>query len=389
MLAQLLDALLIVQNPVAQPRAEHFLQFGKALVSHGLGKAHQRRRLHIGLHGNRRHRAKGDFIGMFQRVSCDLGQAFWQGGPTLDDAGLEALEVAREDVAFAHFGPILLAESRNNVSKPQQFACAKEIEQLFHWRELWKESFNGVSRRGGHRNGLHGEMPRHGVEPCAGRVWRETDIRLEVLCDTNAEVTKQKAAEAGFRRAETDWRQLLGDRRIDIVSITTPNNLHREMAVAFLAAGKHVWCEKPMALTLEDAVAMTKAAAASKAKTLLGYNYIRNPALAHARKIILDGTLGRIIHFRGQVDEDYQADENVPWSWRSRLETGGLGVLGDLTCHLVSFAHYLVGDIAQVCADIDTVHKMRPVPGSMKSARWKMKTLPMPWCALTAAPREF
>jgi predicted dehydrogenase len=192
----------------------------------------------------------------------------------------------------------------------------------------------------------------------------ETDIRLEVLCDTNAEVTKQKAAEAGFRRAETDWRQLLGDGRIDIVSITTPNNLHREMAVALLEAGKHVWCEKPMALTLDDAVAMTKAAAASKAKTLLGYNYIRNPALAHARKIILDGTLGRIIHFRGQVDEDYQADENVPWSWRSRLETGGLGVLGDLTCHLVSSAHYLVGEIAQVCADIDTVHKMRPVPGS-------------------------
>ena len=191
-----------------------------------------------------------------------------------------------------------------------------------------------------------------------------TDIRLEVLCDTNLEVTKQKAAEAGFRRAETDWRQLFGDSRVDIVSITTPNNLHREMAVAFLAAGKHVWCEKPMALTLDDAVVMTKAAAVSKAKTLLGYNYIRNPALAHARKIILEGTLGRIIHFRGQVDEDYQADENVPWSWRSRLETGGLGVLGDLTCHLVSFAHYLVGDIAQVCADIDTVHKMRSVPGS-------------------------
>ena len=74
----------------------------------------------------------------------------------------------------------------------------------------------------------------------------ETDIRLEVLCDTNAEVTKQKAAEAGFRRAETDWRQLLEDRRINIVSITTPNNLHREMAVAFLAEGKHVWGEKPM-----------------------------------------------------------------------------------------------------------------------------------------------
>src|SRR3990170_8562883 len=95
----------------------------------------------------------------------------------------------------------------------------------------------------------------------------ETAIRLEVLCDVNAEVTKQKAAEAGFRQAEPDWRQLLGDRRIDIVSITTPNNLHREMAVALLEAGKHVWCEKPMALTLDDAMAMTTAAAGSQAKT--------------------------------------------------------------------------------------------------------------------------
>src|SRR5688572_27877134 len=76
----------------------------------------------------------------------------------------------------------------------------------------------------------------------------ETEIRLEVLCDTNMEVTRQKAAEAGFCWAETDWRHLPGDRLIDLLSITTPNNLHREMAAAFLAAGTHVWCEKPMAL---------------------------------------------------------------------------------------------------------------------------------------------
>ena len=192
----------------------------------------------------------------------------------------------------------------------------------------------------------------------------ETQIRLEALCDTNEVITKQRANEAGFIRAETDWTKLLDDANIDIVSITTPNNLHRDMAVAFLGVGKHVWCEKPMALTLEDAEAMAMAAKTATAKTLLGYNYIKNPALVHARKLVADGMIGRIIHFRGQVDEDYQADENVPWSWRSRLETGGLGVLGDLTCHLVSFAHYLVGDVAQVCADIDTVHKFRTVRGS-------------------------
>ena len=192
----------------------------------------------------------------------------------------------------------------------------------------------------------------------------ETEIRLEALCDTNEAVTRQKAQEGGFARAETDWTNLLDDPSIDIVSITTPNNLHRDMAVAFLEAGKHVWCEKPMALTLADAEAMAKAASKAKGKALLGYNYVRNPAILHARKIIQEGALGRIIHFRGQVDEDYQADENVPWSWRSRLETGGLGVLGDLTCHLVSFAHFLVGEVKEVCADIETVHKQRPMPGS-------------------------
>lgn len=192
----------------------------------------------------------------------------------------------------------------------------------------------------------------------------EAEISLETLCDTNETVIRQKAQEGGFARAETDWTKLLDDPRIDIVSITTPNNLHRDMAVAFLEVGKHVWCEKPMALTLEDAEAMAVAASKARGKALLGYNYIRNPAILHARKLIQEGALGRIIHFRGQVDEDYQADENVPWSWRSRLETGGLGVLGDLTCHLVSFAHFLAGDVKEVCADIETVHKFRPMPGS-------------------------
>ena len=125
----------------------------------------------------------------------------------------------------------------------------------------------------------------------------ETEIRLEVLCDTNEAVTKQKAQESGFARAETDWRRLPDDPRIDIVSITTPNNLHREMAIAFLEVAKHVWCEKPMALTLADAEAMAMAASKARGKTLLGYNYIKNPALVHARKLI-KRALGRI-HFRG------------------------------------------------------------------------------------------
>ena len=139
------------------------------------------------------------------------------------------------------------------------------------------------------------------------------------------------------------------------------------MAIAALQAGKHVWCEKPMGLTLDHATSMTTAAeeASQKGiKTQLGYNYVHNPAIIHAQKLIKEGAIGKVIHFRGQVDEDYMADPLLPWTWRCKVENGGLGTLGDLACHLVSLAHFLVGDIAKVLADVDTAHKDRPLPGS-------------------------
>jgi predicted dehydrogenase len=199
------------------------------------------------------------------------------------------------------------------------------------------------------------------VRPVFGDV---PEIRLEILCDVDPELIRKRAAEYGFVRPETDWRKLVDDPRIDIVSITAPNNVHREMAVAFLAAGKHVWCEKPMALTLEEAEAMAAAAAKAKGRTLLGYNYIKNPAVLHAKHLIEAGAIGEIVHFRGQVDEDYLASPDVPWSKRARIDLWGLGTLGDITCHLVSFAHLLIGDIASVSADMETVVRERPVPGT-------------------------
>ena len=199
------------------------------------------------------------------------------------------------------------------------------------------------------------------VRPVFGDVPK---TRLELLCDVTEHTVRMHADEYGFARHCTDWKELVADPRVDIVSITSPNGFHREMAIAALEAGKHVWCEKPMALTVEDAQAMTDAAARAPGKTLLGYNYIKSPAIQQAKRILSEGTLGEIVHFRGQVDEDYMADGELPWSWRARIAEGGLGVLGDITCHLVSLAQYLVGDIAELCADIETVHKTRPMPGN-------------------------
>lgn len=189
------------------------------------------------------------------------------------------------------------------------------------------------------------------------------------LCDVDSVHAKQKATEFGFSRATTNWRDLLADPAIHLISITSPNGMHREMAVAALEAGKHVWCEKPMALTLADAEVMTAAATKAKGQvTALGYAYLRNPALQYARQLINEGVIGDVFDFRGSVDEDYMADPSLPWSWRLTRRDAGLGTLGDLTCHLVSLAHELVGEIGSLCAIADVVHEKRSVanePGKM------------------------
>ena len=184
------------------------------------------------------------------------------------------------------------------------------------------------------------------------------------LCDVDPAHARKMADEFGFARATTDWRDLLADPAVQLVSITSPNGVHREMAVAALEAGKHVWCEKPMALTIADAEAMTAVAAKAKGQvTALGYGYLRNPVLQYAKALIDDGAIGEVFDFRGSVDEDYMADPALPWSWRLTAKDAGLGALGDLTCHLVSLAHELVGEIGGLCAMADVVHGMRPVPG--------------------------
>ena len=187
-------------------------------------------------------------------------------------------------------------------------------------------------------------------------------VRLVALAETPEPKAHEMAAQFGFARATADWRDLIADLGVQIVSITTPNGMHREMALAALGAGKHVWCEKPMALTLDDARAMEAAARASGLKTQLGYNYTANPAFTHACRLVRSGEIGRIVHIRGWVDEDYQADPALPWSWRAKLQDAGLGALGDIGCHLISLLTGLAGPIDSVVGEIDTIHRTRPLP---------------------------
>lgn len=187
-------------------------------------------------------------------------------------------------------------------------------------------------------------------------------VSLELLCDRPADRAAAMADQFGFARATDDWRAVMADPAVDVVSITTPNNLHREVALAAIAAGKHIWCEKPMGLTLAEAEEMERAARQKGVATMVGYNYIHNPAFTHAVRLVEEGAIGRIVHFRGWVDEDYQADPDLPWTWRARLAEAGLGALGDMGCHLVSMTLALCGPVASLVAEMQTVHETRPLP---------------------------
>ena len=205
-----------------------------------------------------------------------------------------------------------------------------------------------------------------------------------MLCDVEPAHAAVSAAAFGFARSTTDWSDLLSDPSIDLISVTSPNGLHRAMAVAALEAGKHVWCEKPMALTLADARAMAEAAEQSGKATALGYGYLQNPALQEARRQIVAGAIGTPFDFRGSVDEDYMADPALPWSWRLRAKDAGLGTLGDLTVHLISLARVLMGEIDSLSAMVETVHAERPMPAGGRRA-WRTTTSPMPSSALSVA----
>jgi predicted dehydrogenase len=116
-----------------------------------------------------------------------------------------------------------------------------------------------------------------------------------------------------------------------------------------------------MSLTLGQAQEMADAAAGAGVKTMVGYNYIKNPAFIHAKRLIAEGVIGDIVHFRGWVDEDYQADPDLHWTWRAKISDAGLGALGDLGCHLVSMAYGIAGPIESLIADMQIIHDTRPL----------------------------
>ncbi len=178
------------------------------------------------------------------------------------------------------------------------------------------------------------------------------------------------AARWGWSRYSTAWKEAARDPAINLVDICTPNNMHAEQALAALAAGKHVACEKPLAGTLKDARAMRNAAAkARNSKTFVWYNYRRVPAVALAHQLVQEGRLGQLYHLRACFLESWGGPE-TPLTWRFQKKYAGSGSHGDLNSHVVDLARFITGqDIVEVCGALcETFITERPLPNNARHA---------------------
>ncbi|GAA3849703.1 Gfo/Idh/MocA family oxidoreductase [Streptomyces coacervatus] len=189
---------------------------------------------------------------------------------------------------------------------------------------------------------------------------------LAAICGRDADAVRRAADRHGWAAAETDWRDLIARDDIDLVDICTPGDSHAEIALAALAAGKHVLCEKPLANTVEEASAMTVAAEVAYRRgqlAMVGFNYRRVPATVLARNMVAEGRLGTLRHIRVTYLQDWLVDPEFPLTWRLRKELAGSGALGDLGAHIVDLAQYVAGErLAGVSALTDTFVRERPLP---------------------------
>jgi predicted dehydrogenase len=188
---------------------------------------------------------------------------------------------------------------------------------------------------------------------------------MKLICGRDEAGVSQAAEQFGWENYVTDWRELLARDDIDLIDINAPSDAHKEIALAAARAGKHLFCEKPLALTLEDSREMLKAAEDAGVKHMVGFNYRFAPAVQLAKKLVEEGRLGQIYHYRAWFLQDWIVDPDFPLVWRLQKEIAGSGSHGDLGAHLIDLAHYLVGDMTEVIGMNETFIKERPMPTSM------------------------
>jgi predicted dehydrogenase len=173
-------------------------------------------------------------------------------------------------------------------------------------------------------------------------------IEKRAICGRDPEWVRESARTLGWRDVETDWRKLVARDDIDAIDITAPSNFHKEIALLAAQHGKHIFCEKPLALTLADAREMLDAARKANVRHQIGFNYRFAPALALAKQLIDEGKLGKIFHVRGVFLQDWIIDPDFPKVWRLDKKVCGSGSLGDLGAHVIDAARYLAGEFQTV-----------------------------------------
>jgi len=187
------------------------------------------------------------------------------------------------------------------------------------------------------------------------------EVVKKIIC-SNEESVIDIAKRWHWEKYSLDWREVVQNPEVDLVDIAAPSAIHAQIAIAAAKAGKHVFCEKPLALNLEDAKAMVNAVEKAEVVNMIGFNYRRVPAIALAKRLINDGEIGEIYHFRGIYQQGWLVEPNFPLAWRLRKEKAGYGSLGDLGAHVIDLARYLVGEIEEVLCTERTFIKERPKP---------------------------
>ncbi len=196
-----------------------------------------------------------------------------------------------------------------------------------------------------------------------GKFFPEVEFEpvLTALCGRSEERVKLAAEKFGFASYETDYNALIARDDIDLIDIVTPGNSHVDIAIKAAQAGKMVICEKPLANSVADVEPMVKAVRDNNALNAVCFNYRTVPAVRQIRKMIEEGVLGKIYHWRSVYLQDWILDPNMPLVWRLQGDIAGSGSHGDLVAHSIDLAHYLVGPITEVSGMLDTFIKQRPL----------------------------
>lgn len=171
---------------------------------------------------------------------------------------------------------------------------------------------------------------------------------LQIVCARQQNALHEFAQQWGWHRTETDWKKVVSSPDVDVVDIALPQHLHYEVAIAAAREGKHIFCEKPLAMNTSQAEEMLRVCEQNKVVHYLNHNYRRTPAIALARRLIDQGKLGRIFHWRSAYQQDWIVDPEFPLTWQLRCETAQAGPQWDLNSHAVDLAHYLIGPITAV-----------------------------------------